>query len=122
MAANYKYTGKRLKVVAAAARTSGAVVADVLAAGGSKQVAGVALSTCSTGDTYTIAVGGVYNVTVPASCAAGTLLYAPGNTGGPTAGNVTLTATSTSNTLFGKTLTSADVSNKADVLILEPRY
>ena len=122
MAANYKYSGHRLALIAAGTRTSGTVVADALTAGGSKQVAGVAQTTAATGDTYYVGVNGVYNITVPASTAAGVLLYAPGNTGGPTAGVVTLTVTSTSNTLFGKTLTAADASNKADVVIFEPRY
>lgn len=121
MAANYRYSGKRVKVVADSTRTSGSVVSDELVVGAG-QMAGIALATATAGQTYTIAVGGVFNVTVPGGTAAGTLLYAPGNTGGPTLGNVTLTATSTSNTLFGKTLTSVDASGKADVLILEPRY
>jgi len=121
MAANYKYTGKRIKVIAAAARASGAVVSDDLA-GGAGQVAGICLAAVASSETYTIAVGGVFNVPVPAATAAGALVYAPGNTNGPTAGNVALSVDAAGNTLFGKTLTDADASNKADVLVLEPRY
>jgi len=134
MAANYKYTGNRIKVVAADVRGSGEIVSDLLTAGGG-QVAGICLAAVAASETYTIAVAGVFNVVVPAETSAGTLVYAPGSTGGPDAGVVVLTVDDITpvdddpdvlpditNTLFGKTLTDIDASGKADVLIFEPRY
>lgn len=122
MANNYKHSGERIAVVAAGARTSGAIVADKLGAGASDTtIAGIALADAASGDTYWVATEGVWNVTVPSGTVAGAKLYVPGAP--PTAGNtITLTATSASNTLFCKTLTAADASNKADVLVIPPTY
>lgn len=120
MPVNYKHYGDRLQVTAAGARTSGAIVADLLDAGGTC-AAGVAQATAATGDKYWIQVRGVFNLPVPASTAAGVKLYVPGTT--PTAGNnLVLTATSTSNSLFCKTLKAADSNNKADCLLLDITY
>ena len=122
MANNFKHSGERLRVVAAGARTSGSIIADKLGTGGSDTtIAGVSLADAASGDACWIAVDGVWNLTVPASTVAGAKLYVPGSP--PTAGNaLVLTATSASNTLFGKTVTAADASNKADVLVIPPTY
>jgi len=120
MAVNYKHYGDRLQVTAAGARTSGAIVADLLDAGGTC-AAGIATATAATNDKYWIQVRGVFNLTVPGSTAAGVKLYVPGVT--PTAGNgLVLTATATSNSLFCKTLKAADANNKADCLLLDITY
>ena len=126
MASNYKHSGERLQVVAAGARTSGAIVADKLGTGGSDTtVAGIALADAASSQAYWVAVGGVWNVTVPAGTAAGVKLYLPAASAGapPTAGAALVLQTSSTNaTLFCKTLTAADASNKADVLVIPPTY
>jgi predicted RecA/RadA family phage recombinase len=122
MANNFKHSGERIRVVAAGARTSGNITADKLGSGASDTtIAGVALADAASGDAHWLATSGVWNLTVPASTAAGVKLYVPAAP--PTAGGaLVLTATSSSNTLFGKTLTAADASNKADVLVIPPTY
>jgi predicted RecA/RadA family phage recombinase len=120
MPVNYKHYGDRLQVTAAGARTSGNITADILDAGGTC-AAGVCQASAVTGEKYWVAVRGVFNLPVPAATAAGIKLYVPGVT--PTAGNgLVLTATSTSNSLFCKTLKVADASNKADCLLLDITY
>lgn len=122
MATNYKYTGTRLNLVAAGARTSGNIVSDKPpSASTTNLIAGIATATAATGDLYWVQVTGVFNLVVPSATAAGTLLYVPAAP--PTAGDgLVLTATSSSNTLFCKTLTDADASNKADCLLMGVRY
>lgn len=122
MATNYKYTGNRLNVVAASARTSGNIVADKPpSASTTATIAGICSASAATADSYWIIVSGVFNLVVPSATAAGTQLYVPGAP--PTVGDgLVLTATSSSNTLFCKTLTDADTSNKADCLLMTVRY
>lgn len=122
MATNYKHTGSRLNVVAAGARTSGNIVADKPpSASTTNTLVGIATASAATGDFYWIATQGVFNLTVPSATAAGTLLYVPAAPA--TVGDgLVLTATSSSNTIFCKTLADADASNKADCLLIDIRY
>lgn len=116
---NYRHSGERIEVTAAGVRTEGAIVADLLAAGGTA-MAGIATAPAVNTDRYWIAVSGVFVLTVPGSTAAGVLLYVPGAP--PTAGNaLVLTATSSSNTLFCKTLSAASATNTALCKLLEMR-
>jgi hypothetical protein len=128
MPMTYKHSGKRVQVNATTARTSGAIVADPIIPAGQNTVAGIAQSNAVAGDYYWVETTGVHNITVPGGATVGALMYAPGAVGagsgtGPTPGNgLVLTATSASNTVFGKIISPLDSLNRADVLLFHPRY
>lgn len=111
MASGYRYSSKRLPVVAASAGiTSGNVVVQ-------ESIFGIALSTVLTGASLWISGEGVWNIPVPAGAASkGTKVYMPGAP--PTAGvNIVLTVTQAANTLFGITLSARDANGFALVLM-----
>lgn len=108
MANNYKMSGRVIPITSAsAAITSGNLVYQ-------EGFIGVALNDADSGASLDIATEGVWDLTVPSGVAKGEVLYA--DLFGGESVNITLTETSTTNTLIGIAVTSRDATTgKAQV-------
>ena len=129
MARNFKNKGDRIKLYAAADRTAGNLVADVVTAISSRRMAGVALSNAKTGQYYWVAIAGVYNLALPGETEAGhELFYQDNGWHGPYVSNdVPLTEDHQDHIPFGKTLSDPiydPITDRyyADVLLYPPVY
>jgi predicted RecA/RadA family phage recombinase len=106
MATTYRHSGKHIPVASA----SGPIVSSAIVV--QEGWFGIAIKSAATGESLELDVEGVHRLPVPAGVTKGTLLYVPGAPATED-NSADLTATATSNTLFGKAVSDRDADGFA---------